>query len=63
MSMRISVDFNGNPQATGVQSIIHQLEKTFGALGVETRIIGIIELLTFRRAYYESIDDALTRFE
>eukprot|EP00973_Karenia_brevis_P075454 10480421-Karenia_brevis.AAC.1 len=25
--------------------------------------MGIIELLTFRRAYHEGIDDALTRFE
>eukprot|EP00973_Karenia_brevis_P033603 4632717-Karenia_brevis.AAC.1 len=42
---------------------MHQLEKRIGALDVETTSMGIIELLTFCRAYHESIDDALTRFE
>eukprot|EP00973_Karenia_brevis_P042692 5907933-Karenia_brevis.AAC.1 len=63
MSTRASMDLNGSLLASGVQAIIHQSKKRFGALDVETTIMGIIELLTFRRAYHESMDDALTPFE
>eukprot|EP00973_Karenia_brevis_P005945 809113-Karenia_brevis.AAC.1 len=42
---------------------MHQLEKRCGASDVETTIMGIIELLTLRRADHKSIDDALIRVE
>ena len=48
---------------TGVDVILEGLNRRFGQLDVESSITTIIELLTFRRNHWESIDEALTRFE
>ena len=39
------------------------LRRRFGQLEVEINIMTILELITFKRLDYESIGDALTRFE
>ena len=56
-------DAMGNLISTGVDVILEGLNRRFGQLDVESSITTIIELLTFRRNRWESIDEALTRFE
>jgi len=52
-----------NPISTGIGMILEGLNRRFGQLDVESSITTIIELLTFRWNHWESIDEALTRFE
>jgi len=46
-----------------MECLIAGLRDRFGSLDVETSIMSIIELLTYKRKTWESIDDAIARFE
>ncbi|CAK0801133.1 unnamed protein product, partial [Prorocentrum cordatum] len=53
----------GNLVENGVQMLITGLRRRFGPLDVQSSISTIVELLTIRRQEWESVDDAITRFE
>jgi hypothetical protein len=49
--------------STGLDVLLNGLQRRFGQLALESTIMHIVELITFRRRSSESIDEALTRFE
>ena len=56
-------EVSGLQTATGPEVIIGGQERRYGQMQVETSIMHIVELITFRRNGIESIDDAIARFE
>ena len=63
MITRGRFDMNGAQISTGIEVIIQGLGRRYAQMEVETSIMYIVELITFRRNGYESIDDAIARFE
>ena len=53
----------GQQVQTGLEAFIAGLRRRFGALGIETSVKAIIDIITFRRGGNENVDEALSRFE
>jgi len=59
-----AMDAAGNPmRRTGLEVLIRQLERRYGALDQETQIFHISELLCFARQPNESTDQMLARYD
>jgi len=56
-------DQAGKQTHTGVQVLLEGLTRRYAALDVEADVMRLIELITFKRKPWETIDDAFSRFE